>query len=97
VIGYLFPWVDIKPERPHANNMVAIRGFLWRRKMSVYTMANLRNAKCLRGKYNGRLIVGFGVKIAFDFSFWAVVSSWNFGEPYLILGPMQIRAFAVYR
>lgn len=64
--------------------------------MSVYTMANLRNVVIPKGKYNGRPIVGAGIKISLNFTFWHVSCSWNFGEPYFLFGPIHVRGFLVY-
>jgi hypothetical protein len=50
-----------------------------------------------RGRYNGQKIVGFKFSISIDILWWILAASWNFGEPYLFIGPLCFRAYAVYR
>ncbi len=49
-----------------------------------------------RGKYNGWRIVGFEIMFRVDLSFWMLSAGWNFGEPCIFIGPLKIRASAVY-
>lgn len=49
-----------------------------------------------RGKYNGKRIVGFKISIKIDILFWMLTCKWNFGEPYLFIGPVCIRFYAAF-
>jgi len=44
-----------------------------------------------RGKYNGRRIVGVRVQVMLNIRYWDFHMRWNFGEPYIICGPIQVR------
>ena len=43
-----------------------------------------------RGKYNGRRIVGFRVNIRVTVDFWSFRYSWNFGMPFVQIGPIRL-------
>lgn len=49
-----------------------------------------------RGKHNGQRIVGFEIKIKLDVTFWMLTASWNYGEPYVFIGPLRIQVSANY-
>jgi len=49
-----------------------------------------------KGRYNGKKIVGFKISIKIDILFWALTYKWNFGEPYLFIGPACFRFYAAY-
>jgi len=49
-----------------------------------------------KGKYNGKRIVGIDIRLSIDILFWIMRWSWNFGEPYIFIGPVCIRLKANY-
>lgn len=49
------------------------------------------------GRYNGQKIVGFLVKFKLVVDFWSLCAGWNFGEPYLHIGPLHFWFGAEYR
>lgn len=59
-------------------------------------MPKFNPTKWPRGKYNGKRIVGFHLSITVDVLFWILSCKWNFGEPYLYLGPVCFRIKAEY-
>lgn len=48
------------------------------------------NLRWPRGRYNGRRIVGIWIKLRIDVLHCRVRCGWNFGEPYLVIGPLFI-------
>ena len=49
-----------------------------------------------RGRYNGKRIVGITLSAEIDVMFWHLSWSWNFGEPYVFIGPVNFRAKLVF-
>jgi hypothetical protein len=49
-----------------------------------------------RGKYNGQRIVGIEIRFKLNITYWLCTASWNYGEPYVFIGPLRIQVSAVY-
>lgn len=49
-----------------------------------------------RGRYNSQRIVGFELMFRLDVRCWRVAARWNFGNPVLILGPLQFSGQIAY-
>ena len=51
-----------------------------------------------RGKYNGEKITGITIKFCLDLLYWTRPRcGWNYGNPYLHLGPLHFWFGATYR
>ena len=50
-----------------------------------------------RGKYNGQRITGIKISFECDITRFYLRMSFNFGEPYLFIGPFFFRFYLVYR
>ena len=49
-----------------------------------------------RGKYNGERILGVSMKVVLNLGYWVIRARWNFGMPYIICGPLQLRFRVIY-
>jgi hypothetical protein len=43
-----------------------------------------------RGRYNGKRIIGFAVHVRVRVTHWWLAAEWNYGNPYLAVGPIRI-------